>query len=298
MEATALSSLRGTVGLWTATLDSVPPMRAVQLAQEIEDLGYPSLWFPEAWGREAFTQAALLLSVTTRLTVATGIANIWARDAVATRNAARTLAAASRDRFVLGLGVSHQPLVERLRGHAYASPLAHLRGYLEAMDAVPMHAYEAETPVPVVLAALGPRMLHLAGERTAGAFTYLVTPEHTAGARAALGDAFLVVEQAVVLGQDRATYLERAHAHLDFYTGLANYRNNWARLGFTDADWVRGGSERLCEALVAHVDLEGAREVVARHRAAGADHVLLQVLGEGAEPPLEEWRHLAEGVTG
>ncbi len=298
MEATALSSLRGTVGLWTATLDSVPPMRAVQLAQEIEDLGYPSLWFPEAWGREASTQAALLLSVTTRLTVATGIANIWARDAVATRNAARTLAAASRDRFVLGLGVSHQPLVERLRGHAYASPLAHLRGYLEAMDAVPMHAYEAETPVPVVLAALGPRMLHLAGERTAGAFTYLVTPEHTAVARSALGDAFLVVEQAVVLGQDRATYLERAHAHLDFYTGLTNYRNNWARLGFTEADWVRGGSEALCEALVAHVDLEGAREVVARHRAAGADHVLLQVLGEGAEPPLEEWRRLAEGFTG
>ena len=298
MEATALSSLRGTVGLWTATLDSVPPMRAVQLAQEIEDLGYPSLWFPEAWGREAFTQAALLLSVTTRLTVATGIANIWARDAVATRNAARTLAAASRDRFVLGLGVSHQPLVERLRGHAYASPLAHLREYLEAMDAVPMHAYEAETPVPVVLAALGPRMLHLAGERTAGAFTYLVTPEHTAVARSALGDAFLVVEQAVVLGQDRATYLERAHAHLDFYTGLTNYRNNWARLGFTEADWVRGGSEALCEALVAHVDLEGGREVVARHRAAGADHVLLQVLGEGAEPPLEEWRRLAEGFTG
>ncbi len=298
MESTALSALRGTVGLWTATLDSVPPARAVQLAQEVEDLGYPSLWFPEAWGREALSQAALFLSVTTRMTVATGIANIWARDAVATRNAARTLAAASRDRFVLGLGVSHQPLVERLHGHAYASPVAHARAYLEAMDAVPMHAYEAETPVPVVLAALGPRMLALSAERAAGAFTYLVTPGHTASARAALGDAFLVVEQAVVLGRDRATYLERAHAHLDFYTGLTNYRNNWARLGFTDADWVRGGSERLCEALVAHVDLEGAREVVAQHRAAGADHVLLQVLGEGDEPPLEEWRHLAEGLAG
>ncbi len=298
MESTALSSLRGTVGLWSATFDAVPPVRAIQLAQEIEDLGYPSLWFPEAWGREAYTQAALFLSVTTRLTVATGIANVWARDAVATRNAARTLAAASGDRFVLGLGVSHQPLVERLRGHAYGSPVEHLRDYLEAMDAVPMHAPEAETPVPVVLAALGPRMLRLASARADGAFTYLVTPGHTATARAALGGGFLVVEQAVVLGQDRATYLERAHAHLDFYTGLANYRNNWARLGFTEADWVRGGSEALCEALVAHVDLEGAREVVAQHRAAGADHVLLQVLGEGSEPPLEEWRRLAEVVVG
>ncbi len=298
MESTALSGLRGTVGLWTATLDAVSPVRAIQLAQEIEDLGYPSLWFPEAWGREAFTQAALLLSATTRMSVATGIASVWARDAVASRNAARTLAAASRDRFVLGLGVSHQPLVERLRGHAYATPLAHLRDYLEAMDAVPMHAAEAETPVPVVLAALGPRMLALAAERTAGAFTYLVTPAHTALARAALGEAFLVVEQAVVLGGDRATYLERAHAHLDFYTGLANYRSNWARLGFTAEDWVRGGSERLCEALVAHVDEAGAREVVAQHRVAGADHVLLQVLGEGAEPPLEEWRHLAEALAG
>ncbi len=297
MESTALSTLRGTVGLWSATLDAVPPTRVMEVAQEIEDLGYPALWFPEAWGREAFTQAALVLSATTRLKVATGIANVWARDAVATRNAARTLSAASRDRFVLGLGVSHQPLVERLRGHDYASPIEHLRGYLEAMEKVPMHAAEAETPVPVVLAALGPRMLSLAKERAEGAFSYLVTPEHTALARAALRDTFLVVEQAIVLGADRATYLERAHAHLDFYTGLTNYRNNWARLGFSGEDWVRGGSERLCEAMVAHVDLEGVGEVVAQHREAGADHVLLQVLGEGPEPPLEEWRRLAEALA-
>lgn len=297
METSALTSLRGGVGLWTPTLEAVSPTRAVQLAQEIEDLGYRSLWFPEAWGREAFTHAALLLSATTRITVGTGIANVWARDAVATRNAARTLAAASRDRFVLGLGVSHQPLVERLRGHSYDAPLAQMRSYLESMDAVPMHAAEAETPVPVVLAALGPRMLGLAAERADGAFTYLVTPEHTARARATLNGSFLVVEQAVVVGGDRATYLARAHAHLEFYTGLANYRNNWQRLGFTAEDWVRGGSENLCEALVAHVEPEGVAEVVAAHVAAGADHVLLQVLGDGDEPPLEEWRRVAEAVV-
>jgi probable F420-dependent oxidoreductase len=297
VDTAALAGLRGTVGLWTRALETVSPTRSIQLAQEIEDLGYGSLFVPEAWGREAFTHAAILLSGTRRITVGTGIASIWARDAVASANAARTLAAASGDRFVLGLGVSHRPLVERLRGQAYDAPVAHLRRYLDALDAAPMHAAEGATPVPRVLAALGPTMLALAADRADGAFTYLVTPEHTSSARAAIGETFLIVEQSVVLGGGRDAFLERAHAHLEFYTGLDNYRNSWRRLGFGDADWVRGGSERLCDELVTHGDLEVIAARVDQHRAAGADHVLLQVLGEGPEPPLEDWARLAEAVN-
>lgn len=297
MDSAALTGLRGTVGLWTRTLETVSPARAIQLAQEIEDFGYGSLFFPEAWGREAFTHAAILQSGTRRMTVGTGIASIWARDAVASANAARTLAAASGDRFVLGLGVSHRPLVERLRGQTYETPVAHLRRYLDAIDAAPMYAEEGTTPVPRVLAALGPTMLALAAERADGAFTYLVTPEHTESARTAIGDAFLLVEQAAVLGGDRDRFFERAHTHLEFYTGLENYRNNWRRLGFDERDWVRGGSERLCDALVTHGDLEAISARIGQHRAAGADHVLLQVLGEGHEPPLEDWARIAETVN-
>jgi probable F420-dependent oxidoreductase len=230
--------------------------------------------------------------------IATSIANIWARDAVAATNATRTLNAAYDDRFLLGLGVSHRPLVERLRGHSYESPVAAMRDYLDAMDRVPMFSPEGQHPFVRVIAALGPKMLDLGATLADGVLPYLVTPEHTARARAIVGDKFIGVEQAVVLGQSREEYLVRAHAHLEFYTGLENYKNSWRRLGFTDEDFVRGGSERLCEALVVHGD-EGA--VLARideHRAAGADHVCLQVLGTtDNSPPLEEWRQLAPVVN-
>ena len=293
-----LETLRGTVGVWTTTHESVPAGASGELAAELESLGYRALWIPEAWSREAFTSAGLLLAGTSRMVVATSIANIWARDAVAATNATRTLNAAYDDRFLLGLGVSHRPLVERLRGHSYESPVAAMRDYLDAMDQVPMFSPEGQHPFARVIAALGPKMLELGATLADGVLPYLVTPEHTARARAIVGDKFIGVEQAVVLGQSREEYLVRAHAHLEFYTGLENYKNSWRRLGFTDEDFVRGGSERLCEALVVHGD-EGA--VLARideHRAAGADHVCLQVLGmTDNSPPLEEWRHLAPVVN-
>jgi probable F420-dependent oxidoreductase len=286
------------VGLWTRTLDGVTPQRSAEIAGEVESLGFSALWFAEAWGREAFTQASLLLAPTSRLVVATGIANIWGRDAVAASNGAKTLTAAHDGRFVLGLGVSHQPLVQRLRKHDYQNPLATMRDYLEAMDAAPMHAVEDTTRVARVLAALGPRMLALAATNADGAFPYLVTPELTGLARAAVGDKFLAVEQSVVLGVSRIEFLRRAHAHLEFYTGLENYRRSWRRQGFTDEDFVRGGSDRLCDAIVVHGDDDAIAARIAEHRAAGADHVCLQVLGEDlGDPPLEEWRRLASVVT-
>jgi probable F420-dependent oxidoreductase len=289
-----LEKLRGTLGLWTMYLDAVSPERSAETAREIESLGYAALWYPEAWGREALTNAGLLLSSTSTLIVASGIANIWGRDAVAASNGAKTLSAAYGERFVLGLGVSHEPLVERLRGHEYKTPLSAMREFLLAMDKAPMFADEGSTRVARVLAALGPKMLELAATLADGALPYLVTPEHTALARESLGEQFLAVEQAVVFGQSREEYLRRAHEHLEIYTGLDNYRASWRRLGFGEDDFVRGGSERLCEAMVVHGDESAVLERVTQHRDAGADHVCLQVLSADiATPPLEEWRRLA-----
>ncbi len=294
----SLHRLAGTVGLWTMSFETVPASECAQIAREIESFGFSAVWIPEAWGREAFSSASLLLAGTSTLTIATGIANIWGRDAVAAAAASRTLNAAYHDRFVLGLGVSHQPLVERLRGHEYDTPLVAMTNYLAAMDAAPMFAPEASQPYGRVIAALGPKMLALAATAAHGAHPYLVTPQHTAIARAAMGDKFVGVEQAVVLGEDRDEFLKRAHAHLDIYTGLENYRNSWKRLGFDEADFVRGGSDRLCDALVVHGDEEAVLNRIEEHQQAGADHVCLQVLGaELTTVPLEEWRRLGVAIA-
>jgi probable F420-dependent oxidoreductase len=294
----SLEKLRGTVGIWTFAHETVPADRSGDVAKELESLGYAAMWLPEAWGREAFTNAGLMLSATSSMVIATGIANIWARDAVAAHNAAKTLNAAYANRFVLGLGVSHRPLVERLRGHEYASPVEAMRDYLSAMDEAPMRAPEGHLRYARVIAALGPKMLDVGATLADGVHPYLVTPEHTARARAALGDKFVGVEQAVVLGQSREEYLTRAHAHLGFYTGLENYKNSWRRLGFTEEDFVRGGSERLCDALVVHGDESAVLERIDEHRVAGADHVCLQVLGDETNaPPWDEWRRLSSILT-
>jgi probable F420-dependent oxidoreductase len=287
----SLERLRGTVGIWTSTHETLPAGQSGGVALEVENLGYSAMWIPEAWGRESFTSSSLLLSATSTLTIATGIANIWGRDAVSAANAAKTLNAAYVDRFVLGLGVSHQPLVERLRGHDYQSPLEVMREYLTAMDAAPMLAPEGQHTYARIVAALGPKMLKLGATLANGVHTYLVTPEHTAIARDIVGDHFIGVEQAVVLGESREEFLRRAHAYLEIYTGLENYRNNWRRLGFSDPDFVRGGSDRLCDVMVVHGNEHAVLAAVNEHRDAGADHVCLQVLGEDmTTPPLHEWR--------
>jgi probable F420-dependent oxidoreductase len=189
-------------------------------------------------------------------------------------------------------------MVERLRGHEYVSPVETMREYLTAMDTAPMVAAEGERRSARVVAALGPRMLQLAAELTDGVLPYLVTPEHTALARDVVGDKFIAVEQAVVLGQDREEFLRRAHAHLEIYTGLDNYKNSWRRLGFTDEDFVRGGSDRLCDAMVVHGDESAIKARVDEHRQAGADHVCLQVLGDDPKvAALADWRLLAPVVN-
>jgi hypothetical protein len=293
----SLQRLDGTVGVWTFAQETLPAAQSGEIAAELEELGFAAIWIPEAWGREAFTNAALQLAASSTITVATGIANIWARDAVAAVNASKTLNAAFNDRFLLGLGVSHQPLVQRMRGHDYAAPLNAMREYLTAMNEAPMAAPEGHHPAARVIAALGPKMLALGAELADGVHPYLVTAEHTATARAAVGEKFVGVEQAVVLGQSRDVFLARAHAHLDMYTGLANYRNNWLRMGFTEADFVRGGSDRLCDALVVHGDEAAIMASVDEHRSAGANHVCLQVLTDPEAPvPHEDWRRIGAAI--
>jgi probable F420-dependent oxidoreductase len=265
---------------------------------ELESLGYGAIWFGEAIGREALTHAGILLSGTRRIAIATGIANIYARDPVAMSAGHKTLSEAYPGRFVLGLGVSHVPLVEQVRGHRYEKPIATMRAYLDGMDqAVYRSVAPTETPVRM-LAALGPKMLQLAAERTSGAHPYNTTPEHTAQARAILGPKpTLCPEQAVILETNATKAREIGRSFLGIYLGLPNYTNNFLRLGFSEADFRDGGSDRLIDSVVAWGTVSQIRDRIRAHHEAGADHVCIQVLT--ADPkalPLPEWRELAPAL--
>jgi probable F420-dependent oxidoreductase len=288
----------GRVGIWTFQFEHHPAARAQAAAAEIEGLGYGAIWIPEALGREAFTHAALLLGGTRRIPVALGIANIWARDPMAMAAAQKTLAEAYPERFLLGVGVSHAPLVEGLRGHSYRRPLSTMRAYLDAMDRAPFVAVGPARPPERVIGALAPRMLALAAERAAGAHPYFVPPEHTSRAREILGRGpLLAPEQAAVLERDATAARSIARAHMATYLGLPNYVNNLRRLGFGDADFDGGGSDRLVDAIVAWGDVDAIARRVREHHAAGADHVCVQVLdADPAALPLAQWRALAPAL--
>jgi len=290
----ALQERLGRLGVWTFYASNGPAARVRELAAEIEGLGFGALWYPEAIAKESLSMGALLLSWTERIGVASGILNIWARDAVATANGARTLEDAFPGRFVLGLGVSHRHAVNA-RGHTYNHPFDAMRAYLDGMDAAPYAGQDAAAPPPRVLAALAPRMLELAGQRAGGTLTYLVPPEHTAVARERMGpDAFLAVEQAVVLETDAGAAREVARPFVAFYTAAENYRNNLLRLGWPE-DEIDGNADRLLDALVVHGDEAAVAARVKAHFDAGADHVAIQVL-PNAEPQLEALRRLAPAL--
>lgn len=287
----------GRVGIWGGQISSLPADPLRRAAAEVERLGFGSLWFAESFGREALAHAALLLAATEGLVVGTGIASIYARDAVAMANGGRTLEEGWPGRFVLGLGVSHAPST-LTRGHEYGRPVAAMRAYLDAMDAAPWRLAGDPPPPPlppVVLAALGPRMLELARERTAGAHPYFVPVEHTRLAREALGpDRLLLPELAVVLAPDRRAARAVADRYTIQYLGLDNYRNNLLRLGWEPGDLEAPGSDALFDAVVAWGDEAAVAEKVGAHLAAGADSVLLQPLTATPQVPyLEELRRLA-----
>ena len=274
----------GRVGVWSWGLVDQPAPRVRNALRAIESMGFGAVWWPESRGREAFVTAALVLSTTERLAGVTGIASMWARDADATVSAATALGEAWPGRFVLGLGVSHAPSVTR-RGGIYEQPLAHMTRYLDAMTAATFVGPAAEPEVPVILAALGPRMLHLAATRTTGAHPYFVPVEHTRVARAALGpDAWLAPEQAVVVEVDPAKARQIARNHMSRYLRLDNYRRSLMRLGWKQADLEGDGTDALVDAVVAWGDADTVADRITAHFAAGADHVGIQALSEDPFP--------------
>ena len=285
------------IGVWWAG-DTWPMVEAQQVARDVEALGYGSLFLPEVVGKEALTQSAAFLAATERLVVGTGIANIHVRVPSAAESGARTLTALHPGRFVLGLGVSHGPLVEHALGATYAKPLTTMRSYLDRMAAVPEQIEPGVGRPPRLLAALGPKMIELSGTHADGAHPYLVTPAHVKTTRDILGrDRWLVSEQAVAIGGDEADQLGRAHQHLEVYSGLPNYRNSWLRQGFDESDLVRGGSDRLARGLVGLGSTEQAAAAVTAHLDAGADHVVVQALGENATAdPRPALRELAAAL--
>jgi probable F420-dependent oxidoreductase len=275
----------GRLGVW-ASLDGMTAAEAAAFAQRIEARGYGALWLPESRGRNVLVVASWLLASTKKLTLATGIANIYARDAQATAAGQLALAEQSGGRFLLGLGVSHVPLVEGLRGHRYGKPVATMRGYLDAMRRA---SYVAPPPVETprtVIAALGPKMLELARNATDGAHPYLVSPAHTKEARRILGPGKLLCpEQTVLLETDPSKARRIARAWLGRYLELVNYRNNLLRLGFAESELASGGSDRLVDTVIAWGDLATIRRRVQEHWDAGADHVCIQALNPNEATP-------------
>jgi probable F420-dependent oxidoreductase len=280
----------GPVGIWSIALRYGPAAQVAEAAAELDELGYSALWIPDTGG-DVFGAVARLLGATKRAMVATGILNLWMHEPAEVASGFARLAG-DGGRFLLGLGVSHGPLIDRvLKPGLYDRPLGAMRDYLDALD-------RADPAVPAggrVLAALGPKMLELARDRAAGAHPYLTTADHTATARGVLGPGSLLLpEQRVVLERDPSAARRIGRTHLATYLSLPNYRNNLLRSGFTEDDLADGGSDRMVDSLVAWGDEEAVAARVREHLEAGADHVCVQVLtGDRETFPLDGWRRLA-----
>ena len=291
----------GRVGIWTRQLDAQRAAGAEDVAAELEALGYASLWIPEAVEREVVSHATLLLAATSTITVATGIANVHARAPRAAALAQLMLTERFPERFVLGLGVSHPVVVERVLGQPYGSPLTVMSDYLDALDAVlaAPHPAPPAKPPERVLAALGPKMLSLAAERSLGAHTYLAPVAHTEWARERVGPGVLVAP-AIKAVFDTDASRARAIGRSSIAPTARNpaYRTNLLRFGFNDADLGSEPSDRVVDALIAWGDTSAIEARVRDHLDAGADHVCVEVLtGDDTTLPTEAWRELAPALT-
>nr|WP_206788490.1 TIGR03620 family F420-dependent LLM class oxidoreductase [Amycolatopsis sp. MtRt-6] len=279
----------GRYGIWTFDFEDQPAGLIRDSVQELEELGWPAIWIPETVGREALTHAGFLLAATERLTVVNGIAQIWSREAQRTHGAALLLADAYPDRHLLGLGFG--------AGKPGAKPLQAMNDYLDALDVGPKANPAPRTPMRRILAAYGPKMLELARDRSAGAHTYHVTPEHTAQAREILGpEPFLGVEHAVLFETDATRAREVAREHLHPYLTTPYNIAKFRRLGYPQED-IDGGSDRLVDDLVFWGDLETITAKLRQHLDAGADHVGVQVIGvEPGTSAMPHWRRLTEAL--
>jgi probable F420-dependent oxidoreductase len=273
----------GKLGVW-ASLDALSANDAAAFARRLEARGFETLWMPESRGRNVLVMAAWMLANTTRLNIATGIANIYARDAFSANAALQGLNEQSGGRFMIGLGVSHKPMVSDMRGHDYGKPVPTMRAYLKAMREAAYAAPAPKEKPKVVIAALGPLMLKLAAEMADGAHPYCVTPEHTAEARKIIGrDKILAPEQMVMLETDPVRARAGARVALAPYIGMENYCSNWRRLGFNQSDFADGGSDRLIDANIAWGDEAAIRQRIQAHWDAGADHVCIQSIHPSGE---------------
>ncbi|MCP5178588.1 MAG: TIGR03620 family F420-dependent LLM class oxidoreductase [Pseudomonadales bacterium] len=288
----------GRLGVWYF-LDGLPAPEAAAAAQRIEALGYGTLWIPESVGRNPLVHASWLLANTRRLNIATGIANIYHREPGVTLSGQLTLAEQSGGRFLLGLGVSHKPMVEGVRGLAYGAPVPTMRTYLERMAASPYTGIRPAEPPPTVIAALGPKMLELAATKAQGAHPYFTSPDHTAMARKVMGKGpLLCVEQKVILETDAGKARELARPVAKIYLGLPNYRNNWLRMGLTEADLENGGSDRFIDATFAWGNTDAIRRRLQEHLDAGADHVCVQPVNPNGVFGDLHWAALEEIIAG
>lgn len=285
----------GALGIWSRELRFGDPVEALEAAAELDGLGYGALWVPDIGGPVLET-VSRLLAAAPRVTIATGILNVWMHDG---REVAADLERIERDhpgRFVLGLGIGHAPIVDADEPGRYRQPLTKMRSYLDELDE---HATRGAARPPRLLAALRPKMLELAAERAAGAHPYLVPVEHTARARAALGPGRTVApELTVVLEADPERARLAAREDLQLYLGLPNYTGCWRGLGFGDEDLAAGGSDRLVDALYAWGPLESIAQRVREHRDAGADHLCLRVVNATDSLPRAAWRELAGLLSG
>ena len=279
----------GRIGLWTFALDVQPMAKSQEAAAEIDEMGFGTVWLPEAVGREAFASSALILSATKNIKVATGIASIAARTAHSMQAGWKTLSEAFPGRFVLGLGVSHSHMVTKLHKLSYDKPYSNMVEYLDVMDKSPFMAAQPTEPMYRMIGALGPKMLKLSAERCVGAHPYFTTPQHTAEAREILGKGpLLAPEIAVIFENDKDKARESARKYMGTYTRLPNYANNLMRLGFTQDD-VTNQSDKLVDEIVTWGGLD-----IKEHHDAGADHVCVQVIThDPLELPMAGWRELS-----
>lgn len=287
----------GRIGLWTADFDLQPMAKSQEAIAQVEEMGYGAVWVPEAVIREPFASTALLLSATKKMVLATGIASLHARTAQTMQAGWKTLTEAFPDRFLLGIGVSHAPMVQGVHKGNYDKPYSTMVEYLDAMDNGIFFGAAPTTTPQRVLAALGPKMLKLAAERGAGAHPYFTPVEHTAFARETMGaNALLAPELAVVLETDAAKAREIARKYMTTYTRLPNYTNNLKRFGFTE-DEITKQEDRLVDAIVAWGSLDTVVTAVKGHLDAGADHVCIQVLTDKPGTlPMREWQELADAT--
>jgi probable F420-dependent oxidoreductase len=266
----------GKVGIWFF-LDAMTAAESADFARKAEKLGYGAMWIPEAVGREPFAHAAYLAAHTERIVFATGIANIWARDPITMSAASKTVADVSGGRFLLGIGVSHKPLVSNLRGHSYDKPYSYMREYLPKIKSALYRAPMPKEPVQIVIAALHPKMLQLSATEADGTHTYFVPPEHTAKARAAIGPKpWICAAQAIILETDAAKARAAARTYMKTYVPrLPNYTNNLKALGWKDEEFANGCSDKLVDAIVAWGSEDQIRARIDAHLKAGATHVCI-----------------------